>query len=93
MRQQGGRGSRLQIPESSAGAAAVAGAARGAGSAGPERGSRGGAAMDLFGDLRRMNKRQVPGPQPTPGAAHCKHQLAGSFPPLSPCAAEERNRK
>ncbi|XP_058679643.1 signal peptidase complex catalytic subunit SEC11C isoform X2 [Ammospiza nelsoni] len=59
VRQQGGRERGLQIPESSAGAAAIAGAARGAGGAGPERGSRGGAAMDLFGDLRRMNKRQL----------------------------------
>ncbi|XP_064258449.1 signal peptidase complex catalytic subunit SEC11C isoform X2 [Passer domesticus] len=49
----GRRGRKLQIPESSAGAAATAGAARGA------RAVLAGAAMDLFGDLRRMNKRQL----------------------------------
>lgn len=58
MRQQGGKGRRLQIPESSVGLRALRGG-RGSGRPG-SRGSRGGAAMDLFGDLRRMNKRQVP---------------------------------
>lgn len=101
MRQQDGRGRRLQIPESSVGPAVIPGAVLGA---------RLWLARERR-DLRRGRDGSVRGPAaheqaagtgaapgapaaltPHRGAGVFKRQRAGSFPTLYPCAAEKRNK-
>lgn len=88
MRQQVGRGRRLQIPESSAGPAVVPGTALGAQVVlAQERRGRDGSFRGPAAHEQAAGTGAAPAALTPPGS--------GGFqtPPLSPCAADKRNKK